>query len=300
LLNYFGEYYDGQLWETWVAIVIEMRVYFQNDNVGGWSSAYCSKTLNTLTLENDADPDVFNLLFRIDSENKADLSKIFSYLCHDGAFEIIKTYDLSLVDFTRRDYLGTSIFRSLIEKGLMNDKPLKKNHPFFQRLVLRTEKMFFYLISVAEKKLGRDKVDQIIERPDDGGDTVFLTTSRLSEKISSWILDRNIDVAFVNVEWSTPHFFYQSLVEKMLLKEINPFVVDRTRTSWYSESTINFRNINRNKRKREKLLKPFLTGKIASEKTEVYFSFADSRCNQHCEKICKDKMRKFNQQLLNY
>ena len=67
-----------------------MRMYLQNDNVGGWSSAYCSKTWNPSTLENDADTDVFNLLFRIDIENKADFSKIFLYLCHDGAFEIIK------------------------------------------------------------------------------------------------------------------------------------------------------------------------------------------------------------------
>ena len=107
---------------------------------------------------------------------------------------------MSLVDFTRKDYLGTTIFRSLMEKARVYDEKLKKNHLFFQRLVLRTEKMFFFLISVVEKKLGREKVDKIIESPDDAGETIFLTTSQLSEKISSWILDRNIDVAFVNVD----------------------------------------------------------------------------------------------------
>ena len=79
----------------------------------------------------------------------------------------------------------------------------------------------------------------------------------------------------------------------MLQKGINPFVVDSTGTSSYSHDNFNFRNINRNKKKREKLLKPFLSEKIANEKTEVYFSFDDSRCNQHCEKACRDKMRRF-------
>ena len=92
---YFGEYYDEKLWEEWEAILIEMRLYFQNDNVGGWSSVYCTETWNASTLENDADWNVFNILFKIDTENQANLSKIFSYLCHDGAFEIIKVNIIS-------------------------------------------------------------------------------------------------------------------------------------------------------------------------------------------------------------
>ena len=89
---YFGEYYDRKLRKKWEGIVIEIKVYFQNDAVGGWSSAYCAKTWNDSTLENDADSNVFDLLFKIDIENKADLSKIFLYLCHDGAFKIIEVY----------------------------------------------------------------------------------------------------------------------------------------------------------------------------------------------------------------
>ena len=71
LSAYFGVIYDEGLWEKWEPILIEMRLYIQNEKVGGWSSAYCSETWN-----------------------KADLSKIFFYLCYDGAFEIIKVHIL--------------------------------------------------------------------------------------------------------------------------------------------------------------------------------------------------------------
>ena len=47
------------------------------------------------------------------------------------------------------------------------------------------------------------------------------------------------------------------------------------------------------RKKREKLLKPFLIGKIADEKTEVYFSFDASKCDRKCDKACRDQMRKF-------
>ena len=202
---------------------------------------------------------------------------------------IFKTFDFSSVDVTRTDHLGRSMFRCLMDKWLTNKLIAKNFHPFRRRL----EKIFFLLISVAEKKIGSEKIDRIIESPDDGGVTVFMAVSDFSEKISSWILDRNIDVAFVNTKWNTPHFHFHSVVEKMLIKDVNPFVVGLDEKSAYSYFASSFRNINRNKKKREKLLKPFLIGKIADEKTEVYFSFDASKCDRKCDKACRDQMRKF-------
>ena len=74
---------------------------------------------------------------------------------------------------------------------------------------------------------------------------------------------------------------------------MNPFVVHFHGESAYTVRHSNFRKIIRNKKKREKLLKPFLNGHLTNEKTEVYFSFDDSKCTQKCRKKCEDKMLKF-------
>ena len=57
---------------------------------GGWSGFYCVATWNDTTLENDADLEIFDLLFEIDIENGAETSKIVFRLCYFGAFEAVK------------------------------------------------------------------------------------------------------------------------------------------------------------------------------------------------------------------
>ena len=149
----------------------------------------------------------------------------------------------------------------------------------------KIEDVFFFLISVAEQKLGEEKINHILESPDHAGVTVFLCASYLSEKISGWILDRNIDVAFVSHLWLTPQFKFKSNVEKMLKKGINPFVVCYTEKSEFEEQ--NFENID------QTLLQPFITGKIIDGKTQAFYSFKDSVCNENCKKSCEDKMLRF-------
>ena len=58
--------------------------------VGGWSSHYCSETWNSETLENEADLEIFDILFKIDIQNGANASKIVHSLCQFGAFEAVK------------------------------------------------------------------------------------------------------------------------------------------------------------------------------------------------------------------
>ena len=152
-------------------------------------------------------------------------------------------------------------------------------------LMSKMEETFFFLISAAEEQIGEKEIDEILESPDYSGQTVFSTASALSEKISGWILKRNIDVAFIDDRWMTPQFGFESDFEKMLKKGINPFVVKYSGKSEYDQR--NFENID------QKLLEPFITGNITEERTEAYYSFHDSDCSEKCEKLCKDKMRKF-------
>ena len=161
----------------------------------------------------------------------------------------------------------------------------RRNHPVLKNLMLEIEETFFFLISAFEKHSDDEKINRVLESPDHSGQTVFLNASTKSEKISGWILDRDIDVAFVDAKWMTPIFYFKSNFEKMLKKGINPFVVHFEGESEFHRR--NFENIDQN------LLKPFLSGKITKQRTEVFYSFQDSKCNENCESSCKDKMLKF-------
>ena len=90
LSNYFGFNYDEEVSEKWAAVIDEIRTYFKDDGVGGYSSWYCQRTWNDETLENDADLEIFDLLLKIDIKNGADTSKIVPQLCYFGAFEAVK------------------------------------------------------------------------------------------------------------------------------------------------------------------------------------------------------------------
>ena len=74
-LIYFGENYDGRLSEKW-EVFQETVMYFKDGTVGGYSSYYCALTWKDETLENEADFEIFDLLFKIDIKNGADTSKI--------------------------------------------------------------------------------------------------------------------------------------------------------------------------------------------------------------------------------
>ena len=191
--------------------------------------------------------------------------------------------DLNLVDFSKTNKMGRSIFGTLMQQGIV---AFQKNHPLLRNFMSKIEEIFFFLIAAAKKHLDEKKISVILESPDYLGSTLFSNASFLSEKISEWILDRrDIDVASVDHKWMTPKFYFESNFEKMLKKGINPFVVDYTGKSEFEIRK--FDNID------QTLLKPFTTGEITDEKTKAFYSFQDSECNEKCQKSCEDKMLKF-------
>ena len=86
LSSYFGTTYDKKVWKKWKAVISEIELYFKDDQLGGWSSYYCEKTWNDSTLENEADLEIFEILFKIDIRNGADTSKIVWNLCYSGPY----------------------------------------------------------------------------------------------------------------------------------------------------------------------------------------------------------------------
>ena len=160
-------------------------------------------------------------------------------------------------------------------------------HPRLPSFVSETEEVFFFLVQKAEAKIGREKLNRIIEAPDQAGDTVFKLAILFSTKLAGWILDSDIDVDFVDSTWRTARFHPPTLVRKMMLMGINPFIVSYSGFSEFQLRPENFKNIDK------KLLKPFLLGRISSAKTAAFYSFVDSTCGPKCGKKCGDKMKKF-------
>ena len=206
----------------------------------------------------------------------------YRLLCESVLLYRFQRVEMNLVDFSKTDEYGRNIFESLLDQGIA---AYRENHSSLENLMSKIEEIFFFFTSVAAKRLGEEKINRILESPDDSGHTVFLLASYLSKKISGWILDRNIDVAFVDDKWLTPVFWFDSNFEKMLKKGINPFVVPYSGTSEFDLR--NFEKID------QKLLESFITGKITDERTEAFYSFQDSECNEKCENSCNDKMVKF-------
>ena len=90
LTNYFGPGYGEEIFGKWGSVIDEIRLYFEDDAVGGWSSCYFKFTWNDETRKNDANLRIFDLLLKIDIKNGADISKIVLLLCHVGAFEAVR------------------------------------------------------------------------------------------------------------------------------------------------------------------------------------------------------------------
>ena len=190
--------------------------------------------------------------------------------------------DFAQIEFEKTFEAGRGIFGRLMERGIIANK---NRHPQLPGLVSETEEVFFSLVKIAEAQIGGERLNRFIEAPDKSGGTVFLSASKWSEKIAVWILQRDIEVAFVDHKWMTAHFIFPNLVEKMARKGINPFVVRFDGDTQYSRGPSNFKTID------EGILKPFLTGEISNEKTAAFYSFVDSNCRKECAKNCGDKMR---------
>ena len=90
LSNYFGASYNAENSKKWENVMREIKRYFKDESVGGWSSYYCKKTWNASTLKNDAHLEIFGFLLKIDIQNGADTSKIAKSLCKNNAVKAVE------------------------------------------------------------------------------------------------------------------------------------------------------------------------------------------------------------------
>ena len=102
------------------------------------------------------------------------------------------------------------------------------------------EKRFFKLVKAGEKY--GFNTDKIIERPDSLGSTVFEHATLFSVNICKYILNRNIRVNNILVNFVYPvfnHDFNDEMWEKMLKKGINPKVISGSGLIYFIQNKLN-------------------------------------------------------------
>ena len=97
----------------------------------------------------------------------------------------------------------------------------------WSHLIPAIEERFFMMVN-AGKRYGYN-TNALIEKPTFLGSTVFEAASLFSKKICKYILDRNIRVNCILHNFIYPVFnwiiFDDKMIEKMLLKGINPKII---------------------------------------------------------------------------
>jgi hypothetical protein len=94
---------------------------------------------------------------------------------------------------------------------------------FWKNIGKDREFIFFELLKKCESKIGKDKTNLIIQKPDNSGQTTALWASHYSEIIYKEIKKRNIKMNYININFLPPKCDYETAIQS----NINPFVIHR-------------------------------------------------------------------------
>ena len=132
------------------------------------------------------------------------------------------------IDLGFIDKNGCTIYRICFNGYLGARWALKKPEEKWSKLVSKVEETFFWLVEQGQQKLGIESVNQIIQRPSSDGSTCFSIATQCSPKIAKFILSQHIKLNSITTDMIIPSFEYPELAEQMMLKNINPNVIDYT------------------------------------------------------------------------
>ena len=184
------------------------------------------------------------------------------------------------IDLGFIDKDGATIYRVCFEKYLNARWTLEKPKEKWSKLVPKVEETFFWLVEQGQKKLGIEAVNEIIQRPDSNGDTCFSNAGRCSSKISKFILHQDIKINSIRTDMIIPSFYYPELAEQMMLKNINPKVIECNGISQFERWPGSFTNP-----KCKELAEKFARS--------IHFVTEDTVCSKNCDNICKSKLKAF-------
>ena len=181
--------------------------------------------------------------------------------------------DMDRVDFGYVGKDGFTIYNNCFQRYINARFTLKRNKADWSFLVTKTETLFFLLIEKG-KRFGFD-VNAILEIPTSAGSTCFSTASQCSKEITSYIIERDIKVNSITPHMVNPAFDYPDFARKMMVKGINPYVID------YSGRSPPVFSDN---------MKSYISKQFPRS---IYFSIEDINCRTNCARDCSSKFRRF-------
>lgn len=184
------------------------------------------------------------------------------------------------IDFGFTGHGGRSIYGTCFNRYMTTRWPSKKPEGEWSKLVPKVEETFFWLVEQGQKKLGIEGVNKIIQRPDSSGATCFGIASKFSLKISKFILDQSIKITSIRTTLMIPSFQFPELAEQMMIKNINPNVIDYTGINEIEGWPNSFKN-PKCKELAEKFPK------------SIHFVTEDTSCYKNCPNDCKSKLKAF-------
>ena len=107
-------------------------------------------------------------------------------------------------------------------------------------IISKVETVFDFCISEANER-GFD-VDSLLEIPSVLGETCFKIASTMSEKLTKYLLDRDIKINTIDVNSMIPEFKFPELASEMMLKGVNPHIIDYAGNSETEKNDSSFKS----------------------------------------------------------
>ena len=148
---------------------------------------------------------------------------------------------------------------------------MKTHHSVYKALIPKIEALFDYCIQEGSKR-GFD-IDSVLEIPSVRGHTCFQIASSMSEKITKYILDRPIKINSIDMNLMIPEFKFADLSSQMMLRGVNPYVIDYAGISEAENNSFSFDSSE------SKSL-------LASFPRSIHYSIEDINCFQDCPVDC--------------
>ena len=184
------------------------------------------------------------------------------------------------IDFGFINKNGFTIYRMCFGRYVNATGTLKKPKEKWSKLIPKVEETFIWLVEQGQKKLGIEGVNEVIQRPDSNGNTCFSIATGCSPKIAKFILSQDIKINSITTTMIIPSFQYPELAEQMMVKNINPKVIDFTGKSEFERRPNSFKNSK-------------CKGLAEKFPTSIHFVTEDTVCSKNCPKNCKSNLKAF-------
>ena len=183
------------------------------------------------------------------------------------------------MDFDYIGINGDTIFTTCFQQYFRSTSGLNRPESDCEKLVNQIEEVFLFLVENAESR--GFAIDKILEIPNSIGETCFSYASDISERITSYLLGRNIKINQIDSKLMTPQFRFETLSIRMMKKGLNPFIIENNGNNQVERYPSSFEKNEETK----KLLSKF--------SRSIHYSIEDIKCSDKCLNDCSSEFQRF-------